>query len=306
MGDLKLYVKIGDDFKPISGILAGSNLKPLLKIEIKVATDKYIDLCTSQKSIKNQKIEVLYFAIMADFFKSKGLIYIDEIRSEHIRGFENLLLKRMKATSVNRRFNTFKNFFNKLVEWEHIYKSPCHGQKKRKEEANQRKPWTYEVFCKFIKLCEGVEKDIFQFLWLTGCRPIEAKNLKWTDINYDKKVITVRCGKNAEISRNFPITKELDVFFHNLKFDSNFVFSKNKKQINNDTLYQYCKKRLISLGLNEYTVYGIRHGFGTKLAQAGVSSFYIAELMGHRKLETTRIYVHAVNNQLIDALLLVK
>ena len=141
---------------------------------------------------------------------------------------------------------------------------------------------------------------------MTGCRPIEAKNLKWTDIDYDKKAITVRCGKNAEISRHFPLTEELDIFLHNLKFDSNFVFSKNKKQINNDSLYQYCKKRLVSLGLNEYTVYGIRHGFGTKLALAGVSSFYIAELMGHRKLETTRIYVHAVNNQLIDALLLVK
>lgn len=56
------------------------------------------------------------------------------------------------------------------------------------------------------------------------------------------------------------------------------------------------------LGLTGFTVYGIRHGFGTKLARRGVSAFYIAELMGHTKLETTRRYVHSEKKLLIQIL----
>lgn len=293
-------------YDELSALLFENKISPVVRISISDSIKKYVETCTSQKCIKNQSVEKLYFLIFNDFLFSLKLECIDEVTPEHIDQFENFLLKKMKAASVNRRFNTIKHFFNKSLLWGHILKNPCFGKKKKREEVNPRRPWTLEVFNKFIKSCSGTQKSIFQFLWMTGCRPMELKNLKWTDINYDQKTITLRCGKNAHVTRSFPITDELDHFLHNIKFDTNFVFTENKKQINSDTLYHYCKKRLNSLGLSEFTVYGIRHGFGTKLALAGVSAFYIAELMGHSKLETTKKYIHSDKKQLIKALCLAK
>lgn len=299
----KLYVKNDDGtFEEISALLTGPHLKPIKKTTIQDAFSKYIKNCTANKCVKNQSNEKLYFQIFQKFLMEKGVDYIDEVTRENIDQFESLLLKSMKASSVNRRFCAIRNFFNKCVDWNMLVESPCSGYRKRKIEQNPFKPWPPELFEKFLLLCNGVWAKIFEFLWLTGCRPMELKNLRWTDIDYQNQTIRFRCGKNAQVSRLFPITKQVDKFLHGLKFDGPFVFSINKRQLNNDNLYHYCKKRMVRLGLKGFTVYGIRHGFGTKLARQGVSAFYIAELMGHSDLKTTRGYVHSDKNLLIQIL----
>jgi integrase len=295
----KLYVKNDDgSFEEVSALLASPHLKPIVKTTIKDAFSKYIKNCTSQKNKSNQNSEKLYFKILGDFLVDDGLIHIDQVAREHIDRFEARLLKKMKVSSVVRRFCTIKHFFNKCVEWNLITESPCKDIKRRKVEKNPFKPWTQEIFDKFIKESDSEFKPIFEFLWMTGCRPIEAKNLRWTDVDFESQILTFKCGKNSAIRRKFPITKKLDQFLHCINMQGSHVFH----QFNADNLYHHCKKRMNRLGLKNYTVYGLRHGFGTRLAKQGVNSFYIAELMGHSDLKTTRGYVHFEKNLLIQIL----
>jgi len=301
----KLFVQNEDgSMEQVSAVAFGENFKSISKTSVENAIQKYIECCTSNKCEKNQKSEKLYFDKILTYLKAKKVFFIDEVTREHIDQFESILLKKIKVSSVNRRFNTFKNFFVKCKEWKMILENPCEGKKKRREEKNRRKAWSKEDFSKFIRLCSGIRKKILLFLWITGCRPMEVKNLKWTDVNYDSMEITLRCGKSynggQSVVRKFPMTPEIDRLLHSMKIDSQYVFSENRQRLNNDTLYQYCKKRLKALGLENHTPYGIRHGFGTRLARKGVSAFYIAELMGHSKLETTKEYVESEKKQLID------
>lgn len=295
----KLYVKHDDGtFEEVSALLAGPHLKPIVKTNIKDAFSKYIKNCSSQKNKSNQNSEKLYFNILGEFLKSEGVTFINEVTAEHMDQFHAALKKKMKLSSVVRRFCTIKHFFKKCVEWEFIVESPCRHIKRKKLEKNPFKPWTQEIFDLFIKESDKEFKPIFEFLWLTGCRPIEAKNLRWTDVDYESQTLTFKCGKNAEVSRKFPITKRLDRFLHCINMQGAHVFH----QFNADNLYHHCKKRMNRLGLKNYTVYGLRHGFGTRLAKAGVNSFYIAELMGHSDLKTTRGYVHYDKKLLIQIL----
>lgn len=295
----KLYVKNDDGtFEEVSALLAGPHLKPIKKTTIQDAFSKYIKNCTSQKNISNQNTEKLYFKILGDFLIEDDLTHIDQVTREHMDRFENKLLKKMKTSSVVRRFCTFKHFFIKCVEWGLIIESPCKDIKRRRIEKNPFKPWTQEIFDQFIKESDNEFKPIFEFLWATGCRPIEAKNLRWSDIDYECQTLTFKCGKNANIRRKFPLTKALDQFLHTIKMRGSHVFH----QFNADNLYHHCKKRMNRLGLKGFTVYGLRHGFGTRLANQGVSSFYIAELMGHSDMKTTRGYVHSDKKVLIDIL----
>lgn len=295
-------MKIGKNYEELSAFAVGANIKPIRKVKLSAAIKVYVENCTSNKCPKNQHSEKLYFTKLYAFLGSRGVTYADEITPLHIQEFEAALLKKIKVSSVNRRFNTFKHFFVKCLEWKFINENPCHGMKKRREEYNPYLPWTLDLFERFIKETSGIRTKIFWFLWLTGCRPVEAKNLKWTDINYDELELTLRCGKNAKVSRKFPITNQISKLLHSIKLDSLHVFSDNKKQISNDNLYQYCMNRLKALGEAKYTVYGLRHSFGTRLSQEGANAFDIAELMGHSKMETTRRYVHTNKKNLLKIL----
>lgn len=302
----KLYVKIDADYIELDAIAFGPNLTEIKKTKIADAIQKYLDVCTSQKCIKNQKVEANFFIRFQEHLKSKGIEFINDVKFVDLLEYQNLLLNSMKASSVNRRLCTLKNFFVMCERWEFTVKNNAKEIKKKRIESNPYKNWTDEEFSKFIDLTDGVYGFLLRFLWQTGCRPIEAKNLKWTDIDYSTLQITFNCGKNSAINRSFPITDSISKILHNLPMDSMYVFSKDKQQINNDTLYHYAKCRLKRLGFNHISVYGIRHTFAERLAKANVSPFYIQKLMGHSDMKTTSNYIHDDKNMLKQALNLIK
>ncbi|HKQ06161.1 MAG TPA: site-specific integrase [Blastocatellia bacterium] len=46
-------------------------------------------------------------------------------------------------------------------------------------------------------------------------------------------------------------------------------------------------------GVQDFRFHDLRHTTGTRLADAGTDAFAIAEVLGHRNLQTTRRYTHA-------------
>lgn len=302
----KLYVKIENDYIELDAVAIGSGLTEIKKTTIEHAIQKYLEVCTSQKCLKNQKVESNFFIKFQEYLYSLGYKHINEVKYVDLLNFQNNLLIKMKPSSVNRRLCTIKNFFSMCEKWEFTHKNNAKEIKKKRVESNPYKNWTDAEFDKLIQATSGVEKNLLSFLWQTGCRPVEAKNLKWTDIDYTNMQIIFNCGKNSAINRNFPITENISKILHNMPLDSVYVFSKNKKQINSDTLYHYVKCRLKRLGLNHISIYGIRHTFAERLAKANVSPFYIQKLMGHSDMKTTANYIHDDRNILKEALNLIK
>lgn len=300
---LKLYVsEDGKNFKEIAGLAVGHHLKPIKKVSVENAIKQYLKNCTAHKCEKNQGSEKLYFDKFKKFLAKNEINSMEEVVRIHIEEFEASLIKKMRVSSVNRRFNTFKHFFVKCKEWDFIWENPCLGMRKRKEENRPHKPWPTDIFCEFILHTTGVHTDLFYFLWLTGCRPMEAKNLRWTDIDYENRLITLRCGKNSQIIRQFPLTDDVSKLLHQVKVDSLYIFSDHGQQINNDSLYYYCKDRMKRITTDKYTVYGIRHAFGSRLSEAGANAFHIAFLMGHTNIETTKRYIHNTKDNLVKFL----
>lgn len=302
----KLYVKIDTEYIELDAVAVGNNITEIKKTKIETAIQRYIEICTSQKCLKNQKVEARFFIKFQQYLFTLGHSYINDVKYVDLLEFQNHLLKSMKPSSVNRRLCTIKNFFSMCEKWEFTHKNNAKEIKKKRIESNPYKNWTDEEFSQFIATTDGTQRSLLCFLWQTGCRPIEAKNLKWTDIDYTTMQITFNCGKNSSINRAFPITDSIAKILHNLPIDSIYVFSKNKEQINNDTLYHYVKSRLKRLGLNHISVYGIRHTFAERLAKANVSPFYIQKLMGHSDMKTTANYIHDDKNMLKQALNLIK
>jgi integrase len=301
MKGAKLYVSDdGKNFTEIAGLAVGPNIGPLVKITIADACQKYVSNFTALKCENNQKSEVLYFKIFCEFMRKRDLGYMDQIKLVDIDEFVTFLSKRMKPVSVNRRMSTIKNFLNKCYEWQFIVSQ--FKIKKKKSKPNPHRVWPENVYNSFLERTEGVHTKFFRFLWLTGCRPIEAANLKWTDIDHEKQIITLSCGKNAEISRAFPMTKELSKLLHEMKPERHHVFFFKGKPMNTACLYVYVQDRLKYVTKEKYTMYGLRHTFGFRLNRAGANAFAIANLMGHSDLKTTRNYMHTSETDLISLL----
>lgn len=299
---LKLFVKIDNEYKELSAVAVGLNVKDIQKREISYCVNYYLEHVTSQKCVKNQKNEASFFRKIEEQFRVKNLLTIDQVESRHIEEIETLLLKTMKPSSLNRRFNVLRNFFNKCDEWQFLHSNPFKKIKPKKTVENHFKVWSQIEFESFIKLTGGSWRNMILFLYLTGCRPVEARNLRWIDVDYDNKIITLQCGKNQGGTREIQITRSVDELLHSMTADSLNVFSMNKKNIEDQNLYHYVKHRLNRLGFKHLTIYGLRHTFASALNNTGANAFTIKELMGHSQIKTTLKYITNSGNNLIESL----
>lgn len=288
--------------REVAGLVIGSAIKDIKKKTVSECVELYQENFTSKKCSDNITNERAYFSKLLQFCGKNKVKFIHEITVDHIEGLQSEYLKIMKPSSVNRRFSVYRHLFKKCEDWSCIGENPFKKIKTLKIVKVHYTPWEKGQFEAFLKRTDGVFKKIFLFLWLTGCRPMELKNLKWTDIDYDQKTINFECLKNRGGKREFPLTQSVDRLLHSMRPDSLFVFSIKKKQINNDTLYQYCKQRLRTLGFKNLTVYGLRHAFACGLDRANINAFTIKELMGHSDIRTTLNYIHTDNRNLKNAL----
>ena len=188
--------------------------KPIIKCKVVDAFDKYIKNITSKKCIKNQRNEKRYFAALV---KHIDVEYICDVKAYHIENYIAASLRDIKASSVERRLATIRHFFNLCLEWEYILTNPMVKLKKLKIEKNHFKTLSEIEYKNFIELCDGDYLNIIKFMHLTGARPSEVFSLRWLDIDYTEMIIKLRCGKNANIARDFPLTKKLEKLFHKME-----------------------------------------------------------------------------------------
>ena len=66
-----------------------------------------------------------------------------------------------------------------------------------------------------------------------------------------------------------------------------------------DGLLQFFKKQLIGKGC---TIHTLRHTFATSLLNKDVSLVNIKDLMGHKSLESMKIYLHVTGKELISSI----
>jgi integrase/recombinase XerD len=131
-----------------------------------------------------------------------------------------------------------------------------------------------------------------------GMRRSEAYNLLIEDIDFDKKLIFVRQGKNYKdryIPMSETITKRIQIFIYQYR-KSFKIKHKRAFPLGKESIYYYFKILLkiselnISIGLHT-----LRHSIATHLLQNGMSIEQIAKFLGHSSLDSTQIYTHLIN-----------
>lgn len=149
---------------------------------------------------------------------------------------------------------------------------------------------------------------LFRFAFYTGMRGSELARLRWNDVDFQKRLIYIKKQKNKK-EQTIPlnnkaaqILKEVD----QMEDATGYVFKSPRfKQSDRSTrtfverasrAFREARK---AAGIKRPVCFhSLRHGFCTKLAEAGKPLYVIMEAARHADISTSMIYVHMANEHL--------
>lgn len=160
--------------------------------------------------------------------------------------------------------------------------------KRLKIDTKIKKPVTLEWINAFEAHCERPDlRALAVFLFATGARISEARNVKWNDIDFGRRKVLIRQSKIGE-EREAHLPSHLFVTLANLSRDT------NPFDIPYTTARDAWKRTTISAGIERLTFHSCRHGFATALHHKGVGIATIARAGGWRSTKQLfETYLHA-------------
>jgi integrase/recombinase XerD len=263
------------------------------------AIAEYAAAHSKRKCERSELTEYYDFKALFKFLsEDKDVHYIREVTAPILIEYQSRLLDKVSPSTCNRRFNSFKHFFNVCVEWKYIDESPAKLVRRQKETPTQRKTWTDEEVVALVKLLKPHIRRPFLFEAIQGTRPGEGPSARVMDYDREAKTLRVYSGKGSSVMRVLylqpsaqAIVEEALVDRPNLK-PGDFIFvNLNGEQLKPEWVTKAVRKARRALGIEEGKVpYGLRHTFATKLVRLNISSEKTRRLMGHASIRTTENY----------------
>jgi integrase/recombinase XerD len=267
------------------------------------------------------------------FFKflmeHKNISHIQQLKPETVRNYIDFLESRpnlrrgggLSVSHLNKNFEAIDKFLEFLHQMG-MKNSPVPTHYRLKEDKQARieniKPLTqgeikelqnnikntYTAFS-FMQRENKHEqlKLIFALYYACGLRRTEGYNLLIKDVDFAKRTIFIRQGKNYKdriVPMNPRVYETLRDYIYNFR---NMRKTKHNRLFINDTYtlnksLQDLQKISENKQLKEkkLSLHVLRHSIATHLLQNGMSIENIALFLGHSSLESTQIYTHLVNN----------
>lgn len=294
-------------------------------VPIHEAIKKYDELKSASKASHSE--ERRYFEKMYGFLLDEiGIYSVQEIRPVHLEELQIFLRKRVSASTVNRHFNTYRNFFSCLMRWGFISKNPSEGLENLPINPTIRKVWNLEQVEAVLKEIQPHYGDFLFFMAHTGCRNKEARGLTWDDVDFGRRTILVRSmkGNRGARIRVVPLTQELALFLSG-KLErarelgkgagqDTVFFNTHGNPIQNQALDEAVRE--VAERLNEkariagepeifdgLTPYGLRHFLVTSMQAENQAEEKIRRIVGHSaNSNVTAGYTHLNIHHLRTAL----
>lgn len=247
---------------------------------------------------------------------------INDVTTNIIRDYLSYLKQSYpyKSSAMANKINIIKHFFSFLSKSGYIGLNPTSllsTPKKIKKlpkvlnEIELAKLLSAPNYIKSSREKKNTVRDklILTMFAYTGIRRSELLNLSWDDINLGEKYLIVRKAKNKTdrlIPLHTRVSQLLDVYLaQRLPLKDNALFiGEQGKRLRKITLVNLYKKYLKISGLmgKGYTIHTLRHTFATLLLKKDVNIVAISNLLGHKSLDSTQIYLHLTANDLKNSL----
>ncbi|KAF0250509.1 MAG: phage integrase [bacterium] len=165
---------------------------------------------------------------------------------------------------------------------------------------------TWEEVQRLLTTVEGNQpvdirdRAIMLLLAVYGMRSGEVRRLQLDNINWEKELIQLQRVKQGQ-SQQFPLVAVVgeaivrylkEVRPHCLQRELFLTLRAPLRPLGKSAIFQIVNRRLLPLGIaiKHHGPHSLRHACATRLINQGISLKEIGDQLGHRDLETTRIY----------------
>ena len=244
------------------------------------------------------------------------------------------------TVTVNHKINYLKIALNRAVAWGFLQKNPLTSVKpskvdklsvvrylsdeedtrlrdalyareeKHRKQRNNNNQWRkergYELFPEYSS--NGFVDHLKPMVLLalnTGMRRGELFNLKWTDVAFERNMLTIQ-GKTAKSgkTRHIPMTDEAsDILkrWSEKPQNSDYVFPGLDGGIL-DNIKTSWNRLVKDADIKKFRFHDCRHTFASRLVMRGVDLNTVRELLGHGSIEMTLRYAHLAPEKLATAI----
>lgn len=272
---------------------------------------------------------------------------VEKMTEEH---FEGMKLKKITVAYCQKivielsksyvLYNHYLSVINRIFKYavlmDVINSNPFDKVIKPKSRQTQRKGnfLTKEELKEFLKLAQSATLSYFfplvHLMSYTGLRQGEALALKWSDIDFENKKITVdktatrikerqtlQTPKTKNSKRVISIDSatlsilkswkkdQIKIYFKNGKHfegDENFIFTNQRGEwVHIHNFIRYFNRFIADHKLKTITPHGLRHTHASLLFSAGVEPKNISDRLGHSTVQITLdLYTHITEEQRTD------
>jgi site-specific recombinase XerD len=232
---------------------------------------------------------------LLDAFGEKAL---SEISTQDAARFKARLSQEVSPATVNRFLALLKTIFNKGIQWGKTKDNPARGVKLFKENGQRVRFLSEEEEDNLKTEFPPEYWPLVEFAIHTGTRQGEMFNLRWTDINFQTKIITIpipqsKSGEMKHIPMNDRVIEILRALPSRMKGEWVFPSSKETTPMNGNN---FTKRVFIpavkKAEIENFRWHDLRHTFASRLVMKGNDLRTVQELMGHKDIKMTLRYSH--------------
>jgi integrase len=249
---------------------------------------------------------VVYYRAFTKFIEHVGNRALTSISARQIDSLRVQRLREVSPVTVNIELRTLRSAFNTALRWRLIRENPF-KEVQLCPIADVAPP--YFSLLEFQKLIGGIKQDWFRNVVivavLTGMRRGEILNLRWSDVDLEKRVIKIESTGNFRTKmgkrRIVPMNPQVLWIIEHLDgtTKNEFVFAYNGRRIQERTLSLRFKRLVRQLKLDDKMhFHSLRHTFASWLVQGGATLYEVQRLLGHSSSKVTEIYSHLQPEQM--------
>lgn len=255
---------------------------------------------------------------------------IDEITGDEIQDYLNSI-KHYSNSYIKKIYEQFNQSFKYAINRSYIYKNPMNDVVRPKSKKKDKivRALTVEEQQEFteylinINPLEYTYKNVFLVQMYMGLRVGEVLALKSTDIDLQHNIIKIDKTLTTDINgkvvvgfstktsagnRELPIPEYLrphimeQMSISKDNENKQLFLSKNGNLVDNRNVNRMLKKTLKELlNITDISTHSLRHTYGTRCIEAGMSAVALQRLMGHNDVSVTLNTYTSVFNRYKEA-----
>jgi len=256
----------------------------------------------------SEKTVSMHGSALKNLIRLSGDRALRKVTSLHVEAFKQERAQEVSPVSVNIELRSLRAAFGEAQRLGLIGQNPFTGARQLRVPHVDGKYLSEHEFSFLLgRIQDPFFGDMITFAVFTMMRLGEIVNLRWADVDLDRKEIHVRSCGNFRVKggrpRIVPMSKWVYMFLRNTSAKGEHVFQyTNGKPMTTRAVSRRFKKYVRIAGLDDgLHFHSLRHSGISWLMNKGIAPQFVQRIAGHSSLNVTRVYTHLEDKNLVSA-----